>query len=263
MFPGEYDVGARLMGGWRFTRYALAVQNGNPIGDRAFPLRDPNAAKDLSMRFGVDVPTGPGFWVAGGGSFLWGKGFHAGSPATKATVQWIDINGNGVADTGEIMVIPGAAAIASQNFSRFAGGFDLRIGLTLSKLGATVIYGEVYTAKNMDRAILPADPVSFGRDYREFGIYGGFTQELGPNGMIGFRYDFYNPDADSTNQVMGAQLPTALSYQTYAIAAALRGPSGRLIAEYDINRNHNGRDVQGNPANLADNAFIVRGEVSF
>jgi len=263
LFPGEYDLGARLMGGWLFLRYALAVQNGNPIGDRAFPGRDPNAAKDISFRVGADVPTPSGFFVAGGVSGLWGKGFHAGSPATKATVQWNDVNGNGVSDPGEVMVIPGAAAIASQNFTRFAFGGDLRIGLSIPKLGATVLYGEVVLAKNLDRAILPADPVAFGRDYRERGVYVGFTQELGPSGMIGVRYDFYNPDADSTNQVMGAQIPTALSYQTLAVAAALRGPSGRLIAEFDLNRNHNGRDMQGNPANLADNAFIVRGEVSF
>jgi hypothetical protein len=263
LFPGEYDLGARLMGGWRFVHYALAVQNGNPIGDRAFPLRDPNAAKDVSGRVGVDVPLGSGFWVAGGASGLSGKGFHAGTSATKPTVQWNDINGNGVSDPGEVMVIPGASAIASQNFTRFAFGGDLRIGLDVPGLGATVLYGEVVWAKNLDRAILPADPVSFGRDYRELGAYGGITQEIGPSAMVGVRYDFYNPDADSTNQVMGAQIPTALSYQTVAVAAALRGPSGRLIAEFDLNRNHNGRDLQGNPANLADNAFILRGEVSF
>ena len=80
---------------------------------------------------------------------------------------------------------------------------------------------------------------------------------------MGARYDFYNPDADSTNQVMGAQVPTALTYQTLSLTAALRGPSGRLIAELDINRNHKGRDLEGNPTNLKDNAFIVRGEVSF
>jgi len=263
LFPGEYDVGARLQGGWRVFRYAVAVQNGNPMGDRAFPVRDPNAAKDVSGRVGVDVPMAPGFWVAGGASGLRGTGFHAGTAATKAVVQWSDTNGNGAPDPGETVIVPGAAAQPSQNFTRFAFGGDLRLGLTMPKLGATMIYGEVVLAKNMDRAILPADPVSFSRDYREFGVYGGLTQELGPSAMVGVRYDFYNPDADSTNQVMGAQLPTALSYQTLAIAAALRGPSGRLIAEFDLNRNHNGRDIQGNPANLADNAFFVRGEVSF
>jgi hypothetical protein len=262
-FPGEYDVGARIQGGWRFIRYAVAVQNGNPIGDRAFPLRDPNQAKDVSGRVGVDVPLGSGFWIAGGASGLRGTGFHAGTAATKATIQWNDTNGNGAPDPGETMIIPGTNAQASQNFSRFAFGGDLRLGLEIPTLGATMIYGELVLAKNLDRALLIADPVSFGRDYRELGVYGGITQELGPSGMIGVRYDFYNPDADSTNQVMGAQLPTALSYQTLSIAAALRGPSGRLIAELDLNRNHNGRDINGNPANLADNAFFVRGEVSF
>ena len=43
----------------------------------------------------------------------------------------------------------------------------------------------------------------------------------------------------------------------------VRAPSGRLIAELDINRNHKGRDLEGNPTNLKDNAFIIRGEVSF
>jgi len=263
MFPGEYDVGARLIGGWRFVRYAVAVQNGNPIGDRSFPLRDPNSAKDVTGRVGVDVPVGSGVWIAGGFSGLHGTGFHSGSPATKATVQWNDLNGNGVADNGEITVIPGSAALPSQNFPRFAYGGDLRFGFTIPNLGATMIYGEFILAKNLDRNLLPADPVTFARDYREFGIYGAITQEIGPHMMVGARYDFYNPDADSTNQVMGAQLPTALSYQTLTVTAALRAPSGRLIAEFDLNRNHNGRDMQGNPANLADNAFYVRGEVSF
>jgi len=263
MFPGEYDVGARLMGGWRFVRYVLAVQNGNPIGDRSFPLRDPNSAKDVTGRVGVDVPIGSGVWIAAGASGLRGTGFHTGTAATKATVQWNDTNGNGVSDPGEVMVIPGSAALPSQNFSRFAFGGDLRFGFNLPTLGATTIYGELIWAKNLDRGLLPADPISFGRDYRELGVYGAITQELGPHGMIGARYDFYNPDADSTNQVMGAQLPTALSYTTLTVTAALRAPSGRLIAEFDLNRNHNGRDMQGNPANLADNAFFVRGEVSF
>jgi hypothetical protein len=263
LFPGEYDVGARLMGGWRFVRYALAVQNGNPAGDKAFAFRDPNAAKDITGRVGVDTPITESAWVAGGFSALTGKGFHAGTTATKPVVVWTDNDGNGAFNPGEINVIPGAAAVPSQNFSRFAVGGDLRLGLKTAALGTTVLYGEVYWAKNLDRGILPADPIAFGRDYREFGAYAALTQELGEHAMLGVRYDFYNPDADSTNQVMGAQLPRALSYQTLAIAAALRAPAGRLIAEFDLNRNHNGRDVSGNPTNLKDNAFFIRGEASF
>lgn len=262
-FPGEYDAGARLMGGWRFARYSLAVMNGEPIGERTFPMRDPNSAKDFVGRVGIDTPLASRVWVAGGFSGLSGKGFHAGTAATKAVVQWNDVNGNGVFDNGEVTVLPGSAAVPSQNFSRFAYGADLRLGLETPRLGSTIFYGEVYWAKNLDRGILPADPVAFGRDYRELGLYAGLTQDLGSHATVGVRYDFYNPDADSVNQVMGATTPTALSYQTVAFAAALRAPSGRLIAELDLNTNHNGRDLQGNPANLAANAFTLRGEISF
>jgi hypothetical protein len=83
LFPGEYDIGVRLMGGWRFVRYALAVQNGNPIGDRSLAFRDPNSAKDVTGRVGVDTPITDAVWVAGGFSGLTGKGFHAGTTATK------------------------------------------------------------------------------------------------------------------------------------------------------------------------------------
>ena len=101
--------------------------------------------------------------------------------------------------------------------------------------------------------------MAFGRDYREFGAYVALTQELGQHAQVGVRYDFYNPDADSVNTVMGATKPTAFAYQTLSFVAALQAPSGRLIAEYDINRNHNGRDMEGNPTNLADNVFTIRG----
>jgi hypothetical protein len=264
LFPGEYDLGARVQGGWRFVRYVLAVMNGEPAGEKGgFPYRDPNASKDVVGRVGVDTPVGGTVWIAGGFSGLTGKGFHPGTSASKPTVQWIDRNANGVLDNGEIIVVPGTSAVASQDFSRFAFGGDLRIGGTIPKVGATVLYGEFYYAKNLDRAILPADPVLFGRDYREVGYYIALTQDIGTHAAAGVRFDWYNPDNDSVNQVMGASVPTALVYQTVSITAALKAPSGRLIAEFDINRNHNGRDLEGNPTNLRDNAFTIRGEVSF
>jgi hypothetical protein len=51
LFPGEYDAGARLMGGWRFMRYVFAVMDGEPIGERtSFALRDPNKSIPRSRR---------------------------------------------------------------------------------------------------------------------------------------------------------------------------------------------------------------------
>ena len=113
-------------------------------------------------------------WVAGGFSGLSGTGFHPGTPATKATLQFTDRDGNGVlSGLNEIQVIPGSAATPSQNFSRFGYGADLRLGVNEPSLGATVLWSELYWAKNLDRGVLPADPVAFGRDYREFGLYVG------------------------------------------------------------------------------------------
>ena len=265
LFPGEYDAGLRVMGGWRFARYVFAVMDGEPIGEKSpYALHDPNHNKDFVGRLGIDTPITETVWIAGGFSGLSGTGFHAGTAATKSTVQWVDRDGNGVfSGVNELVVVPGIAAQPSANFSRFGYGADLRLGINEPSLGATVVYGEVYWAKNLDRAVLPADPVVFGRDYRELGLYVGVTQDLGPHAQAGVRYDFYNPDADSVNIIMGATVPTALAYQTVAFAAALRAPSGRLIAEFDLNRNHNGRDAEGNPANLPSNAFTIRGEVSF
>ena len=265
LFPGEYDAGLRFMGGWRFARYAFAVMDGEPIGEKSpYALHDPNHNKDFVGRLGIDTPITETVWLAGGFSGLSGTGFHAGTAATKSTVQWVDRDGNGVfSGVNELVVVPGVAAQPSANFSRFGYGADLRLGVNEPSLGATVLYSELYWAKNLDRAVLPADPISFGRDYREFGLYVGVTQDLGPHLQAGFRYDFYNPDADSVNTIMGAMKPTALAYQTVAFAAALRASSGRLIAEFDLNRNHNGRDAEGNPANLPSNAFTIRGEVSF
>ena len=98
LFPGEFDLGARLAGGWRFVRYAIAVQNGEPLGERTWPGRDPNSAKDVTGRLGVETPLGDSFQFTAGVSGLSGKGFHAGTPATKTTVQWNDRNQNGVVD---------------------------------------------------------------------------------------------------------------------------------------------------------------------
>ncbi len=265
LFPGEYDAGVRLQGAWRFARYQFAFMDGEPIGEKtSFALRDPNAAKDFVGRVGIDAPIASTVWVAGGFSGLSGTGFHPGTAATKSTLQFTDRDGNGVlSGLGEIQVIPGSAATPSQNFSRFGYGADLRLGVNEPSFGATVLWSELYWAKNLDRGVLVADPVAFGRDYREFGLYVGLTQELGSHWQAGIRYDFYNPDADSVNSVQGATKPTAFAYQTVALAAALRASSGRLIAEYDINRNHNGRDTLGAPVNLPSNAVIVRGEVSF
>jgi hypothetical protein len=263
LFPGEYDVGARLSGGWRFVRYAVAVQNGNPLGERAFPGRDPNAAKDIAGRLGIETPITDQVSIAAGFSGLSGTGFHRGSPATKPTLQWSDRNEDGAFQPNEIVTSPGLAATPSANFGRFGFGADLGLTVAVPSVGSAMVYGELYVAKNLDRAKLPADPLgTVGRDYRELGAYVAALLDIGEHATVGARYDTYNPDRDSTDPVR-ALVATDVSFGTLALVAALRNPNGRLTVEYDHNSNHLGRDAAGNPATLKDDAVLIRGQVSF
>ncbi len=263
LFPGEFDLGIRLSGGWRFLRYALAVQNGEPLGEKTWPGRDPNAAKDVSGRLGIETPITDAVWIAVGFSGLSGKGFHAGTPATKTTVQWNDRNQNGVVDPGEITALPGMAPQPSSNFTRFGYGADLRLGIITPSLGLTTLYGELFLAQDLDRGILPADPFGpLSRDLREIGGYVAFTQSLGPHFGAGIRYDFYNPDRDSSDPAR-LLVPSSFSYQTIAGVVTANVGNVRLSVEYDRNRNHLGRDLAGNPTNQKSDTVFLRGQAGF
>jgi hypothetical protein len=264
LFPGEYDAGARLSGGWRFLRYAFGIMNGEPIGERSYPGRDPNKWKDLVGRFGVDTsPVGPlGIWA--GVSALSGHGFHRGSTSTKDTVQWRDLNDNRTIDPGELTVIPGSPPTPSFSFPRNAFGGDLGVRVTWPVVGDTVVYGEVYLAQNLDRGVLPYDPTSpDAAKARELGWYAAVTQQLGRWAMVGVRYDFYDPDRDASETRAGRVFSRSRDFKTLALAAAFTTPYGRLVFEYDHNRNNVGRDLQGRPTNLKDDAIVLRGQVNF
>lgn len=262
LFPGEYDVGARLAGTWRAFVYSVAVMNGDPIGERGFPLRDPNGAKDVVGRVGIDTKVGAARLVAGF-SALDGRGFHKGTPSTKDQIVWRDLNEDGAVELSEIQNIPGQPATPSMSFDRFAVGGDLALSVPVPGLGALYARGEIVVANNLDRALVPADPVVATRDLRETGYYAQLLQELGAHAQVGVRYDRYDPDADATARQSGNFVPTSQVFQTFAIAGALRTTNDRLILEYDVNRNHQGRDAAGNPVNLKDNALLLRAEVKF
>jgi hypothetical protein len=269
LFPDEYDLGLRLMGGWHFLRYAVAVQNGEPLGAGRFAGLDPNKKKDIVGRVGIEDEVVEGVYVVGGASALTGTGFHPGSSATKPTVTWSDSSGDGTLQPNELTGVPGSSASSSANFSRFGVGGDLLIAAKTSWLGSTTFAAQVYFANDLDRGLQPADPLASpaggqARSFRELGYNIAFTQQLTSLAAIGVRYDFYDPDRDAYNRVTGNIVPSDSSYSTISIAGMLIGAGwGRAILEYDINRNHLGLDSSGNPSNLASNAFILRGEVYF
>jgi hypothetical protein len=264
LFPGEFDVGARLTGAWRFVRGAVAAQNGEPLGETAtWPGRDPNHWKDITLHLGVDTPVTDRLSVNAGVSYLWGKGFHPGTPATKTAVQWNDRNQNGVIDPGEIVAVSGTPAVASRNFERFGYGANLLLALVTPGVGASTLYGEIYLAQDLDRGILIADPYGpLSRDLREIGGYVAFTQDLGPYFCAGFRYDYYNPDRDSTDPARPL-VPTSFAYQTESYVVGAKLGLTRLTVEYDHNHNELGRDTAGNPTSMKRDAITVRGQVTF
>jgi hypothetical protein len=262
-FPGEYDLGIRVRGGWRFLRYAVAFMNGEPLGEKSYPGIDPNSSKDIVGRVGIVTRPARELYVQGGVSMLEGTGFHPGTLQTKSILVWQDLNNNGVYDNGETNVIPGAALVPSQSFNRFALGADLLLAYDEQPGWTSTLYGEIITAQNLDRGLQPADPIAANRNLREFGYYVAFTQLVAKYAEVGARYSFYNPDQDATYSVIATPVPLDASDSTWSLTAAAVSKYGRFIVEVDLNQNHMGRDAAGNPANLASNAFIIRGEVKF
>src|SRR5262249_28907428 len=109
LFPQSFDLGLRILGGFPMARWSLAVMNGEPIGEKNFPGRDPNKSKDVVFRVGAASEVFPGIRLEGGVSGLSGQGFHKGNPATADQIQWVDQNTDGnVNAIGEITVVPGS-----------------------------------------------------------------------------------------------------------------------------------------------------------
>jgi hypothetical protein len=264
LFPGEYDLGAKLQGGWRWIRWQVAVMNGAPPGDKQYALRDPNRAKDVLGRLGVDTGIGRRVALAVGMSGLWGTGFHAGTAPTKDTVVWHDLNNDGQVDPSELIGVLGMPGTASQNFQRWALGADLRLTAQVPVVGELAIYGEVAWAQNLDRAIYPADPVAAGRNLRELGWYVAVTQQLTRWAAVGVRYDRYDPDADRTEKIAAQIVPRDLTLSTLSLtAAAMYAPYVRLTFEYDHNTNALARAPSGAPATLGAEQATFRAQVLF
>jgi hypothetical protein len=263
-FPGEPDVGVRLQGGIGPFRYAIALLNGEPLDDRAgrgTGGREFNKAKDLVARVGVDVPATRKLRIAGGVSILEGKGFRAGTDATKPGVAWRDLNENSLIESVELTPVPGTAATPSVNFDRWAVGADLRFALETG-LGLTRLFGEIYVASNLDRGIFFADPIANGGDIRHLGWYVAALQEFGRHVIVGARLDVYDPNSDILDRRGGRFVPADQTIRTFSPLVGLVLPGrARLLAQYDLVRDKLARDVTGVPIDLRNDLFVVRLQV--
>lgn len=258
-FPAEPDLGARASGQIDWFRYSVAVVNGQPLGDRTgFILQDPNNHKDVLGRVGVAVNATPKFRVNAGVSVLNGKGFHAGSDATKNTIVWRDIDENGQFSAGEFLGVPGVAAVAAKNFDRWLVGADLAFDVE-SKFGKTLLAGELSLGSNMDRNVFIADPITTAVDQRELGYYVAIVQEFPKGPIAGLRFDSYNPNSDFLDSQAGKLVPTSQTVRTFSPVIGFQVPHrARLIFQYDFVHDALARDEGGIPTDKKNNTWTLR-----
>ncbi|HEY6458548.1 MAG TPA: porin, partial [Polyangiaceae bacterium] len=232
-FPAEPDVGLRLAGALGFFRWTIATTNGNPMGTGTFQLQDPIKAKDVLFRFGFDAHPLRDLQVAADVSSLRGMGFHPGTAATSASIQWNDLNEDGLVQPYEIVGVPGASATSSQNFPHWAFGADARVSFRTA-LGVTKVYGEFVLAQNLDRGLYVADPIVTNVDQREMGYYAGIVQEVTRWAVVGLRFDVYDPNLDASDSRGGKLLPFSEAITTWSPMVGFVLPDrARFVLQYD------------------------------
>lgn len=262
-FPGARDFGLAFDTEIAFLRGSIALMNGQPIGEPGYGGLDTTRAKDIVGRLGIETKLAPSVVVETGFSALSGRGLHRGTPSTKDSLVWRDENDNGLVESSELHVIPGAPAQPSQTFTRFAVGYDARLTIGIPTVGKLAVRGEIIWANNLDRGVRPADPIAAGRDNRELGFYLGLSQELTQYAQVAVRYDVYDPDRDARRSLPDRVVPSDARFSTWSFAAIGRIDGARFFAQYDHNRNMLGRDASGAPARLRDDALTFRAEVVF
>jgi phosphate-selective porin O/P len=261
-FPGQADLGVRFAGALGFFRWTLAMQNGEPLGAASpYVGQDPVAGKDVIARFGFDAQPRTNVQVAGGVSGLTGEGFSPGTLASGSSLQWHDINGTGAVEASELVGVPAQSATASQTFNHWAVGADLRTSVRWWP-GVAKLYGEVILAQNLDRALYVADPILTGLNQQEFGFYVAALQDVTRWGIVGIRYDYYNPNSNVFDKRGGSLIPYSPAIQTVSPLVGLVLPDhARLLLQYDIISNAYARNAVGVPTSLADNVLTLRLQV--
>src|SRR5262249_34317144 len=157
---------------------------------------------------------------------------------------------DGVIEQNELTAVLATSALPSQSFTRWAVGGDLRLGFN-TPIGLTQLNAEVVVANNLDRGLFIADPILTGIDNREIGAMVGVTQEIFGYGVVGFRFDTYNPNNDSQDRQGGTLTPTSQTVRTFSPIVGLAIPDrARLLFQYDVIRDSMGRDPRGVPTDL-------------
>lgn len=259
LFPTPADIGAKLWGAYEFVDYSVAVINGEPTDGTGFPT-DPNAHKDVTGRFGFRVKPSDLSFIGGGASFYVGQGFSHGVPGSKDSLQWVDINNNGVVESSEIQGVTASSALPSRNFERWAAALDFSTRFP-TPIGLLRIGAEAYLASNMDRGVLPSDPVVLGGDAVALGGSLYLTSQIGDYVLVGVRSAYYDPNSNLIEQRAGTFHLQDQSFIELSPSVAVMLESVRLSAEYDWLWDHLGRSSTGVPTDARNDRFTLRLQV--
>jgi hypothetical protein len=168
------------------------------------------------------------------------------------------LNEDGVISNVELSATPGSAPARSQNFDHWAIGADADV-IVKTGLGETELMAELVIASNLDRGLFISDPVTSSHDARQLGYYVGILQDITRHAQVGFRYDYYNPQADIFTTTNGKLIPSRATVKTYSPLVTVRLPDNlKLMAQWDIVRDHLATDVRGVPADRKNNAVTLR-----
>ncbi len=261
LFPGNYDAGAMVHGSYGAVRWSVAVMNGAPVADAQWRGADPNSSFDIVGRIGADIagPYRSRFVV--GVSAITGKGLHPGAPPTKDELQWIDENQDGIVQTTELQVVPGMTGTPSEAFSHNAIGGDIQVHWCLCVIGTGAAYAEAVVATNLDRGLVYADPIATDRDLRQLGVSLGVVQSIGAYAQVGVRYDRYDADRDAFEREGIDLVGIDKVFSTVSVMATGRWHEGRVLLQYDHERNPFGRGDGGMPTTRSADRLTVRAQV--
>lgn len=263
LVPGSYDAGVMARGAYGVARWSIAIVNGAPVGDLQWHGHDPSGSHDIVGRIGAELEGPRKLRVEAGISALTGEGLHAGTPSTKDGLQWVDENQDGIVQTTELQVVPGATATPSENFDRNALGADLQVHWCICRIGNGTAFAEATLATNLDRGLIYADPVAASRDYRELGFAVGVVQDLGEHAQVGVRYDRYDGDRDVVKQLGVAIVGEHEVFSTLSVMATARWHDARVLVQYDHERNPFGRDDNGMAITRSADRLTLRAQVGF
>lgn len=263
LFPGNYDGGAMLQGSYGVARWSLALMNGAPVGDAQWQGMDASSSYDIVGRLGASIDGPYRSRFEAGVSAITGQGLHAGTPATKDELQWVDENQDGIVQTTELHIVAGMTATPSEAFDRNALGADIAVHWCLCWIGTGTAFAELVAATNLDRGLVYADPIATGRALRQLGFAAGLVQNLGTYAQVGVRYDRYDADRDANDRQGIVLVGVDKVFSTLSVMATARWSDARLLVQYDHEKNPFGRGDDGAPTTRSADAVTVRAQVGF